>query len=135
MSFSVWEGIFGCLAIILMMCAALAGIVMPVGAFIENRALVLRNVDRNVSMLPLTCSVVGLVAVVLAPVGTLRSRIIWCWVPLGVEALVLLLLGVYWQVSGLRHQAQQQRLARQADEAHGETSSRTARRAVQDVPS
>lgn len=75
---------------------------VPILALLANRDRVLRGEDRHVSGLPVVGSLLGFLAVVVAPIGTLRERLAWAWVPLAVEATVFGLCLVFWNLSGLR---------------------------------
>jgi hypothetical protein len=68
-------------SIILAVASILLVVVVPFGALLANRNLVQRNEDRHVSGLPVVGSLVGFLAIALAPIGTARERIVWSWVP------------------------------------------------------
>ena len=90
----------------------LLAIVVPIGAFVANRALVLRNEDRHVSATPIVGSIAGTLAVLLAPIGTIRERAVWAWVPITLEVTVYVVLVVLWIATGLEARAELQRRER-----------------------
>ncbi len=100
------------LAIALGAVYVLSAIVVAVGAFLENRRLVLRNEDRHVSATPIVGSIAGTLAVLIAPVGALRDRAVWLWVPFAVEAALYGLLVVLWSSTGLQARSERQRQQR-----------------------
>jgi hypothetical protein len=87
-------------------------VVLPFLILLENRRLVARNEDRHVSGVLTVGSLVGGLAIVLAPLGAMRDRVAWLWVPVAAEAVTFLVSGAYWTLSGLREKAEQQRRAR-----------------------
>lgn len=87
----------------------LFAILMALGAYAANRGIVLRNEDRNVSGTPLVGSIAGTLAVLLAPIGTFRDRVVWAWVPLALEVALYGLLLALWSATGLRARAERQR--------------------------
>ena len=84
----------------------LCAVLVPVGGIVEMRRRVLKAEAGGVSTCPLIGSVAGSLAVLVAPFGTLRSRVVWSWAPLAIEVSVLLLLGLLWKVSGLAREAE-----------------------------
>jgi hypothetical protein len=101
------------LSIIFAFASLFLAVVVPVIALLANRDLVLRNVDRHVSATPVVGTIIGFFALVLAPIGTLGQRIVWCWVPVASEAIVLGCCVAYWNLSGLRNESERQRRSRQ----------------------
>jgi hypothetical protein len=99
----------GILSIALATWYVLFALAVPIGAFTANRTLVLRNEDRHVSTTPIVGTVAGTLAVLVAPIGTAGDRLIWSWLPLGVEATLYLILRVLWNATGLRAKAEDQR--------------------------
>jgi hypothetical protein len=65
-----------------------------------------------VSGLPVVGSLVGFLAIALAPIGTARERIVWSWLPAAGEATVVGLIALLWIVSGLRSTSEGQRRSR-----------------------
>lgn len=111
---SVVSVVFGAVALALALFAFLCAVLVPVGNMLECRRIVLQNEDRGGSTCMSVGSVAGFLAIILAPVGTLGHRLLWSWVPLAIEASVVLLLTVSWIASGLGKLNRRQTLARRA---------------------
>ena len=88
------------------------GVVVPIGALLANRRIVLHSEDGHVSATPLVGSAFGLLAVALAPMGSLSDRLAWSWTPLAAEATLFGLSLAFWNLSGLRSEAERQRRSR-----------------------
>lgn len=94
------------LSILFALAYGFIAIAMPILVVVANRSHVRWNVDRNVSGLPIVGSILGLFALGTAPIGTLGERMAWCWVPLVLEVFVVGCCVAYWNLSGLRRQAE-----------------------------
>ena len=77
------------------------GVVLPTAVLLANRRIVLANEDGHVSGIPFVGSILGLFALLLAPMGSLGERFAWSWVPFAAEAVVFGLSLAYWHLSGL----------------------------------
>ncbi len=86
-----------------------SAVVIPIGAFLGSRAMVLRAQPGHVSATPILGTVTATIAVLVAPVATLGARLRWSWVPLAVEVAVNALLAAVWYASGLNARAIQLR--------------------------
>jgi hypothetical protein len=107
--------LLGIVSLALAVFATLCAVLVPVGSILAMRRYVLRDEHRGVSNCPLVGAVAGFLAVVVAPIGTIRSRVVWSWAPLAIEVSVFLLVAVLWNVSGLARRAARQRAARKAE--------------------
>ena len=84
----------------------------PILIFVDCRRIVRRNEDRGVSGVWGVGSVVGVLAIVAAPVLTVRERLAWAWVPIAVEVVVVVCVVAVFRVSGLSRAMREQREAR-----------------------
>jgi hypothetical protein len=106
--------ILGVLFAVLLAGSASFAIVLPILILVANRTLVLHREDRHVSGMPLLGSILGWLAVLVLPSGTLRSRLPWLCAPIAVEASVLAACVAYWSLSGLRRASKERRFVRRA---------------------
>lgn len=97
------------LSLLLAFASLSLGVVVPIAVLLANRRLVLANEDRHVSGIPFVGSILGLFALLLAPLGSLAERFVWSWVPFAVEATVFAMSLVYWHFRGLGHLATRRR--------------------------
>jgi hypothetical protein len=94
----------------LALASVLFAVMVPILALLANRSLVLQ--DRHLSTTPVVGTILGSLAVVLAPIGTLHDRLAWSWVPFAVEVGVFGLCFAYWNLSGLGRELERQRHSR-----------------------
>jgi len=90
------KGPLAVLSLLLAFASFFSGLVVPITALLANRRLLLRNEDRHVSGIPFVGSILGLFALLLAPLGSLAERFVWSWVPFAVEATVFGVSIAYW---------------------------------------
>ena len=100
------------LSSVLALGSVLNAVVAPVLVLLAKRRFIRNNEDRSVSGTPVLGSVLGFVAILLAPIRTIGDRLTWSWAPLAIEASVLALLFAYWKLSGLAREADRQRRSR-----------------------
>ena len=84
----------------------------PILMFRECRRIARQNEDRGVSGVWVIGSVLGLLALIAAPVGTPRERLAWAWVPLAAEVVMIAVIAVLFRATGLSLALEEQRRAR-----------------------
>ena len=105
------------LALLAVLCAcasACFAVVVPVAALLANRRLTLRGEERHVSSVPIIGTIAGCLAIALLPIGTLRERFVWVWVPVAAETMVLAACIAYWRLSGLEKASKRLRQAQRS---------------------
>jgi hypothetical protein len=97
------------LSMVLALLSVVSAVVIPVCAALEMRSRALRHEGGGVSLTPVVGTIAGFLAILLAPVGTIRERVVWFWVPLASEVAVLLVvyaaLVISLKISARRQQA------------------------------
>ncbi len=88
------------LAIVLVLAAVFSAVVGPISAVVIVRRRWRSGDRRGISGTPIVGSVLGFVAILVAPLGSIGARLAWSWVPLAVEVSVLGLCWGYWIASG-----------------------------------
>jgi hypothetical protein len=71
-------------------------LVVRIGATIANARRARSGDTRHVSATPVIGSVIGFIAVLIAPVGSFLERLRWSWLPLAIEVAVLGLCIAAW---------------------------------------
>jgi hypothetical protein len=96
------------ISLVLALISVLAAVVAPIAAILTVRRHAERGEERGVSTMPLVGSVVGFVAILLAPLGSVTARLRWSWLPLAIEATVVTLCWALWLACG-RHPTSRRR--------------------------
>ncbi|MEJ7733014.1 MAG: hypothetical protein WKG00_27930 [Polyangiaceae bacterium] len=94
------EIVLAVISILLAVAGLVSAVVVRVAATVANHRLATRGEDGHVSSTPLVGSILGFVAILLAPVGTISQRIRWAWVPLALEVTVALGCGLAFWLAG-----------------------------------
>lgn len=95
-------GLIGLASIFLVM-------IVPWLIYSDCRRIARLNEDRSVSGVWFLGSILGFVAVLIAPAGDIGSRLAWSWIPLAAEALNFCLLRAAMSLSGVASTLRRQR--------------------------